>query len=315
MVNAVFQYKAPAKINFRLKVTGRRADGYHLLSMLNGLISLYDTITISLTDNVGISVETYSSVGLERDPALDDPAVNLAARAATLVLKQAGVSAGIHIGIDKHIPSGGGLGGGSSNAGCVLKVLPRVLLDTGYIERTTYEELNSSLADRALSLGADVPFFLKHQSYISHVAGIGEVVEALETEGLASLPVYLLLPSFSLSTRSVFERYATITNKQTVFYEDFQSPEVLDCSGLFRLIENDLETAAVQEQPAIGTLIAQGRRLSGFVFGMTGSGSTLFAIPLAGSFTKKNELEELKKAFSVQTLQIIRTNLLAKPAY
>lgn len=315
MVKSAFQYKAPAKINFRLKVTGKRADGYHLLSMLNGLISLYDTISISLTDSVGISVETFSSVGLERDPALDDPTVNLAARAAALVLEQARVITGVHINIDKHIPSGGGLGGGSSNAGCVLEVLPRLLLDEGYIERAVYEDLKISLADSALSLGADVPFFLRHQSYVSHVAGVGEVVEPLETEGLALLPVYLLLPPFSLSTRAVFERYASMANKQTIFYRDLQAADVIDRSRLLNLIENDLEAAAIQEQPAMGALIAQGRRLSGIVFGMTGSGSTLFAIPLDRCCNKKNELEELKKAFSVQALQIIKTNLLAKLAY
>ena len=146
--------KSPAKINLFLAVTGKRPDGYHNLSTLMCCIGLYDSILLSFG-------KKQTTVRCDH-PNVPEDHTNLAHRAAKLFLDTAKIHEEIHIVIDKKIPVGAGLGGGSSNAAAVLKGL-----------NTFYDSplSDNTLIKLAKSLGADVPFFIFGKP--AHAAGIG----------------------------------------------------------------------------------------------------------------------------------------------
>ncbi|HEY2775359.1 MAG TPA: 4-(cytidine 5'-diphospho)-2-C-methyl-D-erythritol kinase [Candidatus Binatia bacterium] len=156
--------RAPAKVNLSLRVLAKRADGYHDIDSLMFAISLYDTVTVSVRAASRSSVSCSVS-GPERVPGGRS---NLAARAAVAVLAALGEKAAVSIRLRKEIPSGAGLGGGSSDAAAVIRVLPGLL----------GRRLPPREAVRiARSLGADVPFFLRCAP--ARATGIGDVLEPL----------------------------------------------------------------------------------------------------------------------------------------
>ena len=116
-----FTVRAPAKINVRLKVTGRREDGYHLLSMLNVGVGLYDEIGISVKEKAGITLTIENAAG-GAPVGVED---NVVCKAAARFFERTGVAAGLDIELKKHIPAGAGLGGGSSDAAAVLGFLAK----------------------------------------------------------------------------------------------------------------------------------------------------------------------------------------------
>jgi len=178
----------PAKINLSLDVTGKRADGYHLLATVMQSIGLYDRLTISLDrEQKGIRL----SCG--RAPIPSDSR-NTAWRAAALFCEATGLSDGIRIDIDKKIPTAAGLAGGSSDAAAVLFALSRLLPAT-----ISHEKLLSLAAQ----IGADVPFCLTGGTVLCE--GIGEILTPLAP--WPELPVLLIKPAFGMSTPWVFSRF------------------------------------------------------------------------------------------------------------
>jgi len=151
----------PAKLNVRLKVMGRRPDGYHDLMSIMVPVGLYDRMDLRVTPHNGIKI---SCRGL---PAPADE-TNLACRAARAFFSKTGIDHGVLIELTKNIPVAAGLGGGSSDAACVLKVLNQY-----YSSPLPAMEL----ANLALGLGADVPFFLEERPCIAR--GIGEILEPI----------------------------------------------------------------------------------------------------------------------------------------
>ncbi len=173
---------APAKVNLFLHVTGRREDRYHLLESLFALVDLADTVTLVRRDD-GAIVRTHALAGV-------DEQADLAVRAALALRDATGTVLGASIAVDKRIPMGGGLGGGSSDAASVLLGLNR-LWALGLTR--------AELAGIGVSLGADVPFFVHGENAI--VRGIGEVVAPV------SLPrqwLALALPAVPVPTASIF---------------------------------------------------------------------------------------------------------------
>jgi 4-diphosphocytidyl-2-C-methyl-D-erythritol kinase len=173
---------APAKLNLMLHITGRRADGYHLLQTVFQFIDLNDWLEFELIADGSIRrTESNSPV-----PAADD----IVLAAASLLQKRFEVSKGVGIRIDKHIPIGGGLGGGSSDAACCLLALNRLW------------ELGLSLpqlADIGLELGADVPVFVHGRA--AWAGGVGEVLQPIDIHE----PVYLVIdPQIHVSTADIF---------------------------------------------------------------------------------------------------------------
>ncbi|WP_110687137.1 4-(cytidine 5'-diphospho)-2-C-methyl-D-erythritol kinase [Salinicola aestuarinus] len=173
---------APAKLNRLLRITGRRDDGYHDLQTLFQLLDLADTLHFSPREDGRIAL----SSALE-DVAHDD---NLVVKAARRLQAASGTRAGANIVLDKRLPMGGGLGGGSSNAATTLLGLDRLWGLALGIDR---------LAELGLELGADVPVFVRGHS--AWAEGVGERLSPVQLE---ETPFVIVHPGVSVSTAAVF---------------------------------------------------------------------------------------------------------------
>jgi 4-diphosphocytidyl-2-C-methyl-D-erythritol kinase len=235
---------APAKVNLFLHVTGRRADGYHTLESLFTLVDLVDTITLAVRDD--------GAIVRERDVPGIPPDGDLTLRAAHALREAAGARKGVTIALDKAIPLGAGLGGGSSDAASVLLALNR-LWGLGL--------RREALLEIAARLGADVPFFVFGQTALAR--GIGERLTAM-TSPPASL--VLAFPDAHVSTASIFAApeltRATPSAKIDVFSESYG--------------RNDLSDACCARHPAVAQALAALKRASPQAR-MTGSGACVFA--------------------------------------
>ncbi len=252
-------YDSPAKINLCLRIVGRRADGYHLLDSIFATIDLVDRIRISVRD-VGPSGATHVDVHCAY-PGVPNDVTNLAARAALTLLDECGLRAYVAIAIEKRVPPGAGLGGGSSNAATVLRGLNAML-------RLDVPE--GRLHQLALGLGADVPFFLT--GGCARVRGIGESIQPIY--GWPGLPVIVALPPLAVSTAWAFRAYSA------TFARDPDEP-VQMAAGVApspTLMVNDLETAVLPAHPKIAqvkqALVDAGASASV----MSGSGAAVVAL-------------------------------------
>ena len=247
-------YPAPAKLNLFLHVVGRRPDGYHLLQSVFTLIDHCDRLRIRVRED-GIVQRVNEVPGIEAD---DD----LAIRAARALQSATGTRLGADIELDKRIPVGAGLGGGSSDAATVLRVLNRLW--------------GTSLGDEALAslgagLGADVPFFVRGCS--AWVEGAGE---RLAEVVLAPRWYVVLTPPVAIATREIFAAPELTRNTEALKMEDFSARLRGDGAGLegprFR---NDLQAVAVSRLPIVAEYLAWLSRHGSAR--MTGSGSAVFA--------------------------------------
>jgi 4-diphosphocytidyl-2-C-methyl-D-erythritol kinase len=248
---------APAKLNLFLHVVGRRADGYHELQSLLVPISLADTLDFELRSD-GDIVRTGDIVG----PVEDD----LCLRAARLLKDGSGTPLGAEIAVDKRIPAGSGMGGGSSDAATTLLALNR-LWDLHWPRER--------LATLALRLGADVPFFLGPGP--AFVEGIGERLAPLRQPSCWYAVIY---PQVSVSTKEIFSAPELTRSTKALRIADFSAMrDNADRSGqtvadgLFGA--NDLEPVVRRRYAQVDAAHAHLSR-----FGparMTGSGSAVFA--------------------------------------
>ncbi|STR44747.1 4-(cytidine 5'-diphospho)-2-C-methyl-D-erythritol kinase [Iodobacter fluviatilis] len=243
-------FPAPAKLNLFLHVVGRRSDGYHLLQSVFQLIDLADTI--SLRVNEGGEIQHLNP--LPGVPAESD----LTVRAARLLQKETGCSKGVDIRVEKRLPMGGGVGGGSSDAATVMLALNRLW------------QLNlprSRLMELGLSLGADVPFFIFGES--AFVEGIGEIMTPVATP---DVDFVVLHPQVHVSTPQIFSDPDLTRNTPPIKVPHLSSA----------ITQNDLEYVACKNHPEIRENITW---LSQYADArMTGSGSCVFA-----SFSSPNE--------------------------
>ena len=186
---------SPAKLNLFLHITGRRADGYHELQSIFQLIDLYDWLEFTQTGSPQISIDGLNSVDLEQ---------NLIYRAAQALLPYAKQPGGINIRIEKNIPMGAGLGGGSSNAAATLIVLNKLWQCGLDIEQ---------LARLGLKLGADVPIFIHGRN--AWAEGIGEHLTFID---LDQKQYIVLKPDCFISTQLLFsQKTLTRDTKPTKF--------------------------------------------------------------------------------------------------
>lgn len=186
---------APAKINLWLRVEPRDGSGYHPLATLFCALDLADTVMLRAHVPAGApGLETSFAPPLQAMPDLGSDTSNLAVRAADAFVDRCGRAevAMPQIGLVKRIPAGGGLGGGSSDAGAVLRGMCRM-----HPRRVSTEDLH----DLAAALGSDVPFFVLGTP-LAHGAGRGERLTALEP--LPPRPVVLVLPDFPVPTADAF---------------------------------------------------------------------------------------------------------------
>lgn len=242
---------APAKLNLFLHVVGQRADGYHLLQSVFVLLDYGDTITLDLCAGGAIS-RTSDSPNIPED-------ADLAVRAARLLQRECDVRRGVNISVEKRIPIGGGLGGGSSDAASVLLALNRLW-------RTDLS--NQRLQAIGLSLGADVPFFVRGRD--AWAEGVGEKLSPVDVPAWWYL---VLAPAVSVSTPFVFRHPELTRNSIPLKIADFSAGRLADT-------RNDLQAIVVKAFPAVAASLAALQAVSQkSVFGarMTGSGACVFA--------------------------------------
>lgn len=274
---------APAKVNLGLRIVGRRADGYHLLDSVFAPLDLADEVALQIGPGAGVSLELEGGEG-----ELPAGAANLAWRAARAFLDATGLAGSVRVGLRKHIPAGSGLGGGSSDAGAVLRGLGR--LRPGRLDAQAARRV-------ALELGADVPFFLDPRP--ARVRGVGERVEPLA--GLPAFPLLLVHPGAPLPTPAVYAAYDAEPKRGTSLtpggavptlagFPALRSasasgpaplPELLpELLGWLRdgLLANDLESAAARLCPVLVTLRRRLEEVGAAAVGLSGSGPTLFGV-------------------------------------
>jgi 4-diphosphocytidyl-2-C-methyl-D-erythritol kinase len=192
-------WPAPAKLNLMLRVVGRRADGYHELQTVFQFIDRADALHFEVTGD--------GAVAREGGPGEVAPEDDLTVRAARLLQRETGTARGVRIRLEKRLPLGGGLGGGSSDAATTLAALNRLWGLDLPPER---------LAELGLQLGADVPVFLFGRAAWGE--GVGERLEAVELPE----PWYLVLqPSCQVSTRDVFQDPELTRNSPRLTIRDF----------------------------------------------------------------------------------------------
>ena len=240
-------YPAPAKLNLFLHVVGRRADGYHLLQTVFRFIDFGDTLSFKArADGVIVRVTDLPGVPAEQD---------LVVRAARLLQESAGVKRGVDIAVEKRLPMGGGLGGGSSDAATTLLVLNR-LWGVDYSRE--------QLMGLGLQLGADVPIFIFGRNAFAE--GIGEQLTAVE---LPPAWYVVLMPSVQVPTAEIFSAPELTRNTLPVKISPFSAGR--DClEG-----HNDLEPVVMRRYPRVAEHLGWLKRYGNAR--MTGSGACVFA--------------------------------------
>lgn len=235
-------YPAPAKLNLFLHVVGRRADGYHLLQSVFRFIDLADRVWLGIRED-GLIVRLVDLPGVPEDQ-------DLTVRAARLLQARTGCRLGADIRLEKRLPMGGGLGGGSSDAASVLLALNK-LWQTG-LTRAELQEI-------ALQLGADVPVFVFGQSAFAE--GVGEKLTPIR---LPPAWYVVLTPPVEVATRAVFASPELTRDTAPIKISDF----LAGAGG------NDLQPVVASRYPDVARHLAWLNQ-----FGkarMTGSGACVF---------------------------------------
>ena len=236
-------YPAPGKLNLMLRVTGRRADGYHLLQTVIRFIDYGDTLTFSVREDGAIErLNDVTGVPAEGD---------LAVRAARLLQRAAGTRLGAGIVVDKRLPLGGGLGGGSSDAATTLLALNH-LWGTGLAR--------GRLLELALELGADVPVFVGGDNALAE--GIGERLTPLD---LGPAWYLVLTPPVVVPTARIFSGIQLKRDAKPIKITAFSAG----------LAGNDLEPVVCREYPEVARHLAWLKQWA--PAWVTGSGACVFA--------------------------------------
>ena len=210
--NKIFEwdkkYPAPAKLNLMLRIVGQREDGYHLLQTVFQFVELCDWLTFLPNDSGEVVLENAIS-GVENSD-------NLIIKAANLLKSETGFNGGVRIRLEKNLPMGGGLGGGSSDAATTLVVLN--LLWNLQLSRAKLMELG-------LLLGADVPVFV-----FGHAAWAEGIGEKLTKINLKEQWVLILKPDCHVNTKEIFSANDLTRNSKSITIDEFNAGQVKnDC--------------------------------------------------------------------------------------
>jgi 4-diphosphocytidyl-2-C-methyl-D-erythritol kinase len=275
--------KAYAKINIGLKILNKRDDGYHDIETTLTTVNLSDSITFEQTSR-GISVE---SQGL--DIPLED---NLCYRAADVFMHKHRIGKGIHIRIVKNIPIGGGLGGGSSDAACVLKGLRRL-----YNTKTSDE----ALAALGGEIGADVPFFIKGGA--AYARGRGDVLTYFK---LPRMSLVIYYPGYPISTKWAYKTYDDMMLTREPARDKITEQESNSKKKRVSFdLNNDFEKVVFEKHPDLLDVKANLLGSGLFCVSLSGSGSCLFT--LVDDCTKDKAVRYLEgigaQFFEVETVR------------
>jgi 4-diphosphocytidyl-2-C-methyl-D-erythritol kinase len=285
--NMKYTIEAPCKINLHLKIGDKRPDGFHDLKSIFACLAFADTLRFECAGKDGdCSIEmTGGHIPLEK---------NLVFRAVSLFRERIGFTKGLCIHLDKRIPLGAGLGGGSSNAASSLLAL-------NYLAGTALSK--EKLLEMAAMLGSDVPFFLTGGT--AWVSGRGECIEAVEPP--QGLWVVLAKPSFSSDTASA---YKLLDQARTLKERDKKPKELLTKEAMLRTLGqdpenwpffNDFQSVFLDPQLYYGvedsikgtykTILEEFNKLGASIAGLSGSGSCGFGI-----FKDRQKAEIAEKA-------------------
>ncbi|MBR2406994.1 MAG: 4-(cytidine 5'-diphospho)-2-C-methyl-D-erythritol kinase [Clostridia bacterium] len=248
--------RAPAKLNLALDITGRRSDGYHTLRTVMQTIDWYDTVTVDLAEDEAIHLSCDGGIPADEH--------NIAYRAAALFRERTGMRRGVHITVEKHIPSQAGMAGGSADGAAVLRALNE-LADTPLPQ----EELLALGA----KLGADVPFCLMGGTMLA--TGIGTDLAALPP--LPACCFVVVKPEGGVSTP---EAYRLLDSAPTLLHPDVTALctaiEQGDLNGVIACMGNSFEQPlALPHTASVVTLLKQHGAAAAL---LTGSGSAVFGL-------------------------------------
>ncbi len=253
--------RAQAKVNLILRVLAREASGFHSIETV--------FLRLDLSDEVSLRITTGRSLDCS-GPALPAGGLgpmerNLAYRAADAYARATGWPDGFAIEIEKHIPAGGGLGGGSADAGAVLRAL----------DALSPTPLGPHLIELAAALGADVPF-MSIDSPMSLAWGRGERLYPVAP--LEPRPVLLVIPDFAVATADAYSWLATSRGQYVPVAAVLAAESLATWEAVARVATNDFDAVMARRHPVIADVIDRLRSMDALVAMLSGSGSTVFGV-------------------------------------
>jgi 4-diphosphocytidyl-2-C-methyl-D-erythritol kinase len=277
---------APAKLNLFLHITGRRPDGYHALQTVFQLLDWGDTLHFTRRDDGRVTRRT------------DVPGVaeahDLTVRAALLLKQHTGTGFGVEIGIDKRLPMGAGLGGGSSDAATTLLALNRLWkLD---LPRAQLEAL-------ALTLGADVPFFVFGRNAFAE--GVGEALEAVQLP-----PRYFLVvtPRVHVPTAAIFSERSLTRDSKPITITDFLAQQSCSAEWPDSFGRNDMQPVVVGKYAEVAQVLEWFDHIA--PARMTGSGASVFA-----AFQTRSEAQAVQARLPAEWNSAVTASLDTHPLF
>ena len=246
--------KSFSKVNVGLKILNKRRDGYHNIHTVFQEIDFHDNIILKKRNS-----GCYFTSNVDW---LSNNESNLCVKAWQCLVDRFGI-AGINIELQKNIPPGSGLGGGSSNAACILK---------GLIQLYNLNISLNNLLKIGSSIGADVPFFIKGGCQIG--SGIGD--RLVKVDHSIKNTFLLVMPDIHIDTKTTFKKFKKILdyNKEKVNFANFIEKDKF----LFKFFENDFETIIVPAYPEIGQIKKKLLSYGAVFSSLSGTGSTVYGV-------------------------------------
>ena len=269
---------AYAKINLGLDVLRKRADGYHEVKMIMQTVDIYDTLTFTKREESGILLKTDKE---ELSAGTD----NLIYKAAACLMKEADITQGVEITLQKRIPIAAGMAGGSTDAAATL---------TGLNELFSLDYSLEELQKLGVTLGADIPYCLMGGCALSE--GIGEILTKLPSPPQCNLVI--AKPDINVSTKFVYEN---LHAESLIFHPDIdgmtEAVRMGSLEGITDRLGNVLETVTVREYPVIDKIKSLMKNTGAENALMSGSGPTVFGI-----FTEKKDAESAAEQIKAENL-------------
>jgi 4-diphosphocytidyl-2-C-methyl-D-erythritol kinase len=298
--------RACAKVNLRLKIEGRRPDGYHLLSMLNATIDLCDEVVIRFIPEPLVNIRIEPD-GVQVGPDED----NLVVRAFRYFWQELGLAVapiGFECCITKNIPIGAGLGGGSSDAAAMLRVLSSsfagAVCSAGSLRQG---DVAAAVMRAAARCGADVPY--AYTGGLAWVSGVGEVVQPVFLPSALPGLIIVMVPPEPVATAAFYE---SLRASRPVIepYIDRQREQFLNHPSydvLQQIVANDFEDEVVRMAPSVGVGLEIARRFYPKTSAVTGSGSAFFALVPPG---QEGSLTALEQELSGVGVRVFRSRFI-----
>ncbi|ACN84630.1 4-diphosphocytidyl-2C-methyl-D-erythritol kinase [Brachyspira hyodysenteriae] len=277
--------KAPCKINISLDITSKRKDGYHLIESLFHTVNLYDIITIEKSDKYNIT--TSGKFALE-----DDKEENIVTKIFKHFQNNLNLSNNYNIHIEKNIPTGAGLGGGSSDAANIIKFfLSELNID-----------INDDLIESFSSFGADIPFFIR--GGCAWVSGIGEKIQNYDF----TLPynVILIYPNIHVSTKLAYSKFTPDDfNKSDLFYiKNMLDNKDIDFDKIVSKTYNVFEKNVFNLEKRIEEIKNKAESIIKRKVTMSGSGSSLFVLYNNDDKNIEDDFQKLKNEFNIDIYKL-----------